>query len=69
MINVYDFISIDEVNKAKKSLKSGQTIVIFQDEQRKIKLTKSGRRVYTVIVNYGDKAIENIANDLLVRAS
>ncbi len=64
-MDIYNFVEKEVVLKEKKSLKSGQTVIIYEDKQIKIKLMKRGRKVFTVIVNYGDESIENIARNLV----
>lgn len=68
MEEVFNFISKEEYERESKGLKSGQTKVVYQDSERKIKLMKQGRKVYNVIVNFGNIAITDIAKNLLVQA-
>lgn len=68
MGEVLQFVSMELYQQESKGMKSGQTKVIYQDEQRKIKLMKQGRSIYNIIVNYGNTPIEEIAKNLLVQA-
>lgn len=68
MGEVLQFVSMELYNQESKKLKSGQTKVIYQDAERKIRLMKQGRSIYNIIVNYGNTPIEEIAKNLLVQA-
>lgn len=68
MEEVLQFVSMELYRQESKGMKNGQTKVIYQDEQRKIKLMKQGRSIYNIIVNYGNIPIEEIAKNLLVQA-
>lgn len=62
------YVSLEQYQKEVKDLKSGETRVIYSDTERKIKLKKQGRKVFNVIVNYGNIPIADIAKNLLVQA-
>lgn len=68
MGEVLQFVSMELYKQKSKNLKSGQTKVIYEDTQIKIKLMKQGRKIYNIIINYGNIPIEEIAKNLLVQA-
>lgn len=68
MGEILKYVSLEQYQEEVKGLKSGQTKVIYSDTERKIKLKKQGRKVFNVIVNYGNIPIVDIAKNLLVQA-
>lgn len=68
MEEVLKYVSVDLYRQESSNLKNGQTKIIYQDTDRKIKLKKSGKRVFNIIVNYGTEPITDIAKSLLVQA-
>lgn len=68
MGEVLKYITIETYEKEKNQLKSGETKVVYEDDEIKIKLMKQGRKVYNIIVNYGTTPIQNIAKNLMVQA-
>lgn len=68
MSELLQFVSMELYQQESKGMKSGQTKVIYQDAERKIKLMKQGRSIYNIIVNYGNTPIEQVARNLLVQA-
>ena len=60
------YISIEAYEKEKKLIKDGETKVIYQNDKLKIKLMREGKKVYTIIVTYGTRPIQDIVKDMLL---
>lgn len=69
MREVLKYLTKEQIEGYKKRLKNGQTVVIYHDDRVKIRLKKIGRKYITSIIEYGNKDILDIVNNLLIKAS
>lgn len=68
MEEVLKYITIDEYTKEKSTLRNGESKVVYEDHDIKLKLMKKGRKIYNIIVSYGTEDIEDIAKNLIGQA-
>ena len=61
MEEVLKYVDLIYYQKKSKGLKNGESKEIYKDDNIKIKLIKRGNKIYNIIVNYGEKPIEEIA--------
>lgn len=68
MGEVLKYVTLDYYNEAKNSMKNGDVLKVFSNEELDIELMKIGEKVFNVITRYGDKPIEEIAKNALIQA-
>ncbi len=68
MNKVLEYITLEEYNKAIKTLEDRESRIIFETDSIKIKIKKIGKDIFNIIVRCGDKSITDIAKELLVQA-
>lgn len=66
MEEVLLYVSKDVYDYECTSLIEGESKVIYKDDKTKIRLKKRGKKIFNIIVNYGDKPITEIARNLLL---
>ena len=66
MDSIFKYVSTEYYAQQVKDLKSGETKVIYESKNLKIKLRKSARKVYAIFVSYGDIPISEIAKNLVL---
>lgn len=69
MEEVLQYVSKDVYEEECTSLAEGDSKVIYRDNKTKIKLKKRGKRIFNIIINYGDKPITEVARNLLLLQS
>lgn len=68
MNEVIKFISREKYEEECTSLKEGEWKVIYNSDEIKITLTKEGKKIRNIIVNYGNIPIQDTVKNLLIQA-
>ncbi|MFR5266190.1 hypothetical protein [Clostridium sp.] len=63
---IFKYVRREEYKRVLRLLKTGESKVIYYDEHIKIRIVKLERRVYTLVTEYGDKAIEEIVKNMII---
>mgnify|MGYP003369104032 CR=1 FL=1 len=63
---IFKYVKREEYKRVLRLLKTGESKVIYYDEHIKIRIVKLERRVYTLVTEYGDKAIEEIVKNMII---
>ena len=58
MGEVLKYVTLDYYNEVKSSMKNGDVLKVFSNEELDIELMKIGEKVFNVITRYGDKPID-----------
>ena len=61
---ITDYIEIDKLEAYKKSLKQNEIKDIYEDENIIISICKKGRKIYTIINEFGNKKINIALNEM-----
>lgn len=64
--DILNYISLSDYNDKYNSLKTGESLVIYQDKKIRIRLNKVGKRVFLVKTIFGDEGIDKIAKNILL---
>ncbi|UZT06641.1 hypothetical protein ONV75_01750 [Clostridium sp. LQ25] len=64
MQSIFMYVKEDEYLKYKKSLKNGESKILYSDSKIDIEIKKVGRKVYTFINKYGDKKLNDVLNNI-----
>ena len=63
---IFKYVRREEYKRVLRLLKTGESKVIYYDEHIKIRIVKLEKRVYTLVTEYGDKAIEEIVKNMII---
>lgn len=68
MNEVLKYITMEQYEAEAKTLKDGETRIIYREKKIKIKLMKRGKKIYKILIEYGNIPIDDIARKLMVQA-
>lgn len=62
--DIFNYVTEEVFNKTCKELKDGDSKIIYETEEMKIKLKKRGRRISKLFFVYGDMPFTDCLKDL-----
>lgn len=64
-LNIYDYITEAVFNKACDELKDGDSTIVYETENLKIKLRRRGKKIKQIFLIYGDRPFSECIQDLV----
>lgn len=66
IVDMYNFIDMEEYQIICNSLKDNETKMIYCDDNIDIQIKKEGRKIFTFINTYGDKSLSEVLNNICI---